>query len=126
MLRQQQADLQYQQQLTSVIQTRIFRDLRFQVNNYFEYNRRGLVPEYQILGQKPWDDALRDPTKAIVPYDRQAPPADWNTIYNDPFGKDIEDIRAEQAANMAPYEPPDPGFIRPKHADGGRQYDKFL
>lgn len=93
------------------------------MNNYFEYNRRGLVPEYQILGQQPWDDALRDPTKALVPYARQPPPADWNQIYNGPFGGDDESIRAEQAANMTPFQPPEPGFIRPKHDEGGRHHN---
>ena len=91
------------------------------MNNFFEYNRRGLVPDYQNLGQEPWDDALTDPTKALVAYDRQAPPADWNKLYQDPFGNDDEGIRAQQAANMVPFAAPDPGFIRPRNDTGGKQ-----
>lgn len=119
-LREQQADLRYQEEVASVMRSRNFRDLRFRINNYFEYNRRGLVPEYQSLGQQPWNDALRDPTKALVPYERQALQGAWDRIYEDPSGIDDETVRAQQAANIKPYEAPDTGFIRPKHEAGGR------
>lgn len=119
-LREQQADLRYQEEVASVVRSRNFRDLRFRINNYFEYNRRGLVPEYQSLGQQPWNDALRDPTKALVPYERQAFQGAWDRIYEDPSGIDDETVRAQQAANIKPYEAPGTGFIRPKHEAGGR------
>ncbi|KAK7697548.1 hypothetical protein SLS64_013430 [Diaporthe eres] len=108
----------YQAELASVLQTRGFRDLRFRLNNYFEYNRRGLVSEHENLGQQPWDDALTDPTKALAPYDRQTPPANWNDIYNDRFGNDDEAVRAQQAANMTPFEAPAAGFVRPRDEAG--------
>jgi hypothetical protein len=119
-LQQQQEDLRYQQEIASIIRTRTFRDFRFRLNNYFEYNRRGLVPEYQILRQLPWDQALIDPTKALVPYEARAAPRDWDSLYNDPFGRDDEAIRAQQAENMVPFKPPEAGFVRPKHDTGGR------
>lgn len=119
-LRQQQAVSRYQAELASVLQRRGFRDLRFRINNFFEYNRRGLVPEHENLGQQPWDDALTDPTKALAPYDRQTPPGDWNHIYNDRFGNDDEAVRAQQAANMTPFEAPAAGFVRPRDEAGGR------
>lgn len=90
------------------------------MNNYFEYNRRGLVPEFENLGQQPWDDALTDPTKALAPYDQKTPPADWNDVYNDRFGNDDEAVRAQQAANMTPFEAPATGFVRPRDETGGR------
>lgn len=119
-LRQQQAVGRYQEEVASIVRSRDFRDLRFRLNNYFEYNRRGLVPEYENLGQQPWDDALTDPTKALAPYDRQARPDDWDSIYNDRFGNDDEAVRAQQASNMAPFEAPAAGFVRPKDDMGGR------
>ncbi|KAI7778036.1 hypothetical protein LA080_002673 [Diaporthe eres] len=105
-------------ELASVLQSRGFRDLRFRINNYFEYNRRGLVPEFENLGQQPWNDALTDPIKALAPYDRQTPPADWNHIYNDRFGNDDEAVRAQQAANMTPFEARAGGFVRPRDEAG--------
>lgn len=83
------------------------------------------MAEYENSGQQPWDDALTDPTKALAPYDQQKPPADWNDIYNNQFGNDDEGIRAQQAANMAPFEAPTTGFIRPRDDTGGR-HDKVL
>lgn len=77
------------------------------------------MPEYQSLGQQPWNDALRDPTWALVPYERQALQGDWDRIYDNPFGDD-EAVHAQQGANTKTYDPPGVGFIRPKHETGGR------
>lgn len=120
-LQQQQELWRHQQQLASMIQSRRFRDLRFRINNYFEYIRRGLVVEYESLGQQPWDEALADPSKALAPYDRQAPPEDWNDIYKGPLVDDDEAVHAEQAANMRPFPAPAAGFVRPRDDAGGRR-----
>lgn len=111
----------YRHDVMSVLQGRGFRDLRFRINNYFGYFRRGLALKHLIRGEEPWDEALVDPSKAIVPYGRRPPLADWNDIYDAPAGLGVEDMRAMQATNLIRFGAPQGGFIRPKYATGGRQ-----
>lgn len=117
--RQRQADMEIERQATIVLRSRQFRDLRFRMNNYFAYHRRGLVAEHERELEKPWDAALWDPSKALAPYNPPQLPQDWNDLYN-PFGFDDEAYRGQQAANTLPFMPPFPGFIRPSNNAGGR------
>ncbi|KAG8164458.1 hypothetical protein KVR01_006376 [Diaporthe batatas] len=108
-----------QEQFAAMMRSRGFRDLRFRMNNYFEYNRQGRVREHELSGETPWDDAFWDPSKALAPYDPPQRPRVWTDLYN-PFQNDDEAVRAQQAANMQPFTRPSPDFIRPPSGDGGR------
>lgn len=117
--RQQQTELRNARQFAAILRSRQFRDLRFRMNNYFEYHRRGLVAQHELSGEQPWDDALLDPTLAIAPYNPPQRPQDWNDLLN-PNGWDDDTFRATQAANTIPFAPPDPGYIRPSSDTAGR------
>lgn len=80
---------------------RDFSDFRFQINNYFEYNRRGLVLRYLALGQEPWNDLRRSKYHLISRENRRLV-GDWNVLYGTRHHTEIIKVQEKFRRSFGP------------------------